>query len=100
MKNIMFVGPAILALLLASSCKNENQNNAGKTKSDPNATKILRFSAIPDENTTEQTAKFKSLPTIYPGNWELKLNSFPQLITPLLSPNLSMGRFTSLGSVA
>ena len=59
MKNIMFVGPAILALLLASSCKKENLNNAGKSKPDPRATKILRFSAIPDENTTEQTVKFK-----------------------------------------
>ncbi|HIG82978.1 MAG TPA: putative selenate ABC transporter substrate-binding protein [Verrucomicrobia bacterium] len=55
----MFVGPAILALLLASSCKKENLNNAGKSKPDPRATKILRFSAIPDENTTEQTVKFK-----------------------------------------
>lgn len=59
MRNIMFVGPAILALLLASSCKKENLNNAGKSKPDPRATKILRFSAIPDENTTEQTVKFK-----------------------------------------
>ena len=59
MKNIMFAGPAILALLLASSCKKENLNNAGKSKTDPSATKILRFSAIPDENTTEQTVKFK-----------------------------------------
>ncbi len=59
MNNIMFAGPAILALLLASSCKNENLNNAGKSKSDPSAIKILRFSAIPDENTTEQTVKFK-----------------------------------------
>ena len=59
MKNIMFTGPVILALLLASSCKKENQNNAGKVKPDPSAIKILRFSAIPDENTTEQTVKFK-----------------------------------------
>ena len=59
MKIIMFTGPVILALLLASSCKKENQNNAGKVKLDPSAIKILRFSAIPDENTTEQTVKFK-----------------------------------------
>ena len=59
MKIIMFTGPVILALLLASSCKKENQNNAGKVKPDPSAIKILRFSAIPDENTTEQTVKFK-----------------------------------------
>ena len=55
----MFAGPASLAHLLASSCKKENLNNAGKSKTDPSATKILRFSAIPDENTTEQTVKFK-----------------------------------------
>ncbi|NRB44568.1 MAG: putative selenate ABC transporter substrate-binding protein [Verrucomicrobiales bacterium] len=59
MKIIMFTGPVILALLLASSCKKENQNNAGKVKPDPSAIKILRFSAIPDENTTDQTVKFK-----------------------------------------
>ena len=77
MKNIMFVGPAILALLLASSCKNENQNNAGKTKSDPNATKILRFSAIPDENTTEQTAKFKKFADYLSGKLGVETKFIP-----------------------
>ena len=59
MKKSMFAGPVILALFLTASCKKENNENAGNADGSPSATKILRFSAIPDENTTEQTAKFK-----------------------------------------
>ena len=51
-------GLAICALLLAPSCKKDDSTNAGNSNGDASATKILRFSAIPDENTTEQTAKF------------------------------------------
>ena len=59
MKHLMFAGPVILALFLTTSCKKENNENAGSSDGNSNASKILRFSAIPDENTTEQTAKFK-----------------------------------------
>ena len=59
MKRLMFAGPVILALFLTTSCKKENNENAGSSDGNSNASKILRFSAIPDENTTEQTAKFK-----------------------------------------
>ena len=59
MKHLMFAGPVTLALFLTTSCKKENNENAGSSDGNSNASKILRFSAIPDENTTEQTAKFK-----------------------------------------
>jgi len=52
-------GLAICTLLLAPGCKKENSKNAGNSNGDSGATKVLRFSAIPDENTTEQTAKFR-----------------------------------------
>ena len=54
MKHLMFAGPVILALFLTTSCKKENNENAGSSDGNSNASKILRFSAIPDENTTEQ----------------------------------------------
>ena len=80
---LFLAGLAIPALLLSPSCKKEESNQAGKdpkkeSASSPGdggttqgsgpsavpsgtggATKILRFSAIPDENTTEQSAKFQ-----------------------------------------
>ena len=52
-------GLAICTLLLSSSCTKDNSKKAGNSNGDSGATKILRFSAIPDENTTEQSAKFK-----------------------------------------
>ena len=56
----LLAGPAIAALLLSPSCSNEKKTpKADDPKGDANATKVLRFSAIPDENTTEQTAKFQ-----------------------------------------
>ena len=52
-------GLAICTLLLAPSCKKDDSKQAGNPSGDSGVTKILRFSAIPDENTTEQSAKFK-----------------------------------------
>ncbi len=57
----LLAGLAIPTLLLSPSCKKaEDPNQADNTPGgDAGAKKVLRFSAIPDENTTEQTAKFQ-----------------------------------------
>ena len=52
-------GLAICTLLLTPGCKKDDPKKAGNPNGNSGATKILRFSAIPDENTTEQSAKFR-----------------------------------------
>ena len=77
MKKSMFAGPVILALFLTASCKKENNENAGNADGNPSDTKILRFSAIPDENTTEQTAKFKKFADYLSSELEIQAEFIP-----------------------
>jgi phosphonate transport system substrate-binding protein len=56
----ILAGLAISTLLLSSSCKKTDPNQADNDpKGNASANMTLRFSAIPDENTTEQKAKFQ-----------------------------------------
>lgn len=57
----LFAGLAIPSLLLTASCSKEDAStpSAGGAGAGGSAVEVLRFSAIPDENTTEQAAKFQ-----------------------------------------
>ncbi len=62
----ILAGLATPALLLIASCKNEDSNpdtggNESSSGGGSNATKVLRFSAIPDQNVSEQPAKYKGI---------------------------------------
>ncbi len=61
----------IPALLLVSSCDKGDPTGAA------DSVKVLRFSAIPDENTTEQTAKFEKFATYLAETLGIKTEFLP-----------------------
>ena len=104
MKKSMFAGPVILALFLTASCKKENNENAGNTDGNPSATKILRFSAIPDENTTEQTAKFKKFADYLSSELEIQAEFIPTIsygaaVTEFVNGEIQLAWFGGLTGV-
>ena len=70
-------GLAICTLLLAPSCKKDDSKQAGNPSGDSGVTKILRFSAIPDENTTEQSAKFRKFAEYLSSELKVKAEFMP-----------------------
>lgn len=70
-------GLAICTLLLSSSCTKDHSKQAGNPNGDSGATKILRFSAIPDENTTEQSAKFRKFADYLSSTLRVKAEFVP-----------------------
>ena len=60
MKRPTFIGLALASLLALNACSPQTKKEADATKTTPaaSAPKTLRFSAIPNQNSTELKAKF------------------------------------------
>jgi len=101
----LFAGLAIPALLLSPSCKKADSNQAeNDPKGDASATKVLRFSAIPDKDVSNQAARYQPLADYLAKALDVKVVfvpavDYPASVTKFINGEIQLAWFGGLTGV-